>query len=39
MPFLAFSNVNVQFGAERLTWKSYIAAVALSTTNQIDLIN
>ncbi len=31
MPFLAFSNADFQFGAERLTWRSYTAAEALPT--------
>ncbi len=29
MPFLALSNADIQFGAERLTWRSYTAAEAL----------
>ncbi len=28
MSFLAISNADIQFGAERLTWRSYIAAEA-----------
>ncbi len=28
MPFLAFSNSDIQFKAERLTWRSYTAAKA-----------
>ncbi len=38
MPFLALSNADFQFGAEELTWRSYIAAEALPTTNRVELI-
>ena len=39
MPFLAFSNADFQFGAERLTWRSYTAAEALPTARQVELID
>ena len=38
MPFLTFSNANIQFTAKELTWRSYIAAEALSTTKRVELI-
>ncbi len=39
MPFLALNNADFQFGAEKLTWRSYTTAEALSTTRLIELIN
>ncbi len=33
MSFLAFSNVNFQYGAEKLTWRSYTIAEVLPITN------
>ena len=39
MPFLAFSNADIQFGAERLIWRSYTAAEALSTAKREELID
>ncbi len=38
MPFLAFSNADIQFGAEKLTWRSYITAEALPTARRVELI-
>ena len=37
--FLSFSNMDIQFGAEKLILGSYIATKALLTTRQIELIN
>ncbi len=39
MFFLAFSNGDIQFGAERLTWRSYTAAEAFPTAGQVELID
>ncbi len=39
MPFLVFSNANVQFGTEELTWRIHTAAEALLTTSQVELID
>ena len=39
MSFLAISNADIQFGGERLTWRSYIAAQALPTARRIELID
>ncbi len=39
MPFLALSNADIQFGAERLTWRSYTAAEALPTAKRVELID
>ncbi len=39
MPFLAFNNADFQFGAEKPTWRSYIAAEALPTTSKVEIIN
>ncbi len=39
MPFLALSNADVQFSAEKLTWRTYTAAEALPTTSRVKLIN
>lgn len=39
IPFLLLNNANVEFAElEKLTWRSYIVAEALSTTIQIELI-
>lgn len=37
--FLALSNTDVQFGVEKLTWRSYTTARALPITRQIELID
>ena len=37
--FLALSNADFQFEAERLTWRSYTAAEALLTARQMELID
>ncbi len=39
IPSLALSNVNFQFGAEKLTWRSYTVAEALFTISRVKLIN
>ena len=39
IPFLALSNGDIQFGAERLTWKSYTAAEAFPTARRVELID
>ena len=39
MPFLAFSNANIQFVEKELTWRSYTTAEALPITKQVELIN
>ncbi len=39
MLFLALSNADFRFGAEKLTWRSYTATEALPTTSQVKLID
>ena len=39
IPFLTFSNVNIQFIEKELTWRSYTAEKALLTTQKVELIN
>ena len=39
MPFLTLSNADIQFAAKELTWRSYTAAEALSTTKRVELID
>ena len=39
MRFLAFSNADFLFGVEKLTWRAYIVAKALSTTSWVKLID
>ena len=39
MPFLTFSNADVQFVEKELTWRFYTTAKALPTTKWIELIN
>ncbi len=39
MPFLAFSNADIQFGAEELTWRLYTATEALPTARKVELID
>ena len=36
---MTFSNADVKFAAQKLTWRTYIIAEALPTTKQIELIN
>ncbi len=39
MPFLSLSNIDFQFGAGELTWRSYTVAEALSTARRVELID
>ena len=40
MFFFSFNNANIKFAElEKLTWKTYIAAEALPTTNSVKFIN
>ena len=39
MPFLIFSNTDMQFAEKKLTWRSYTAAEAIATTKRVELIN
>lgn len=39
MFFLAFNNIHFQFGAVKLTQRSYIIVKALSTTNKVEIID
>ena len=39
MPFLVFSNADIQFDTESFSWSSYSAAEALPTTRQVELID
>ncbi len=39
MLFLVLSNADFQFGAEKLTWRSYTATETLSTTSWVELID
>ncbi len=39
MLFLALSNADFQFGAEKRIWRSYTTAEALSTISRIKLID
>ena len=39
MPFLIFSNVDIQFAEKELTWKTYTTEEAFSTTRQVEIIN
>ena len=39
MPFLALSNVDIQFDKKELTWRSYTAAEALPTTKRVEIID
>ena len=39
MPFLTFSNIDVQFAEKELTWRTYTTKKALPTTCRIELIN
>ena len=37
--FLIFSNANIQFAEKELTWRSYTAVEALTTTKRIEFID
>ncbi len=39
MPLLTLSNADFEFGAEKLTWRFYTAAEALSTLSRVKLID
>ena len=39
MPFLKFSNADMLFGEETLTWKSYTTNEVLTTTKQVQLVH
>ena len=39
MPFLIFNNADIKFAQKKLTWRFYIAAEALLTTKQVEIIN
>ena len=39
MPFLSFSNADVQFAEKELTWKTYTTEEALPTTRQVEIID
>lgn len=39
MPFLAFSNTNINFAWKELTWRSYTILKALLTTRQVKVID
>ena len=39
IPFVAFSNVDIQFDDKSFTWRSYSTAKALSTTRKVELID
>lgn len=39
MPFLTFSNANIQFAEKKLIWRSYSIAKALSTAKRVELID
>ena len=39
IPFLTFSNADIQFSEKELTWRSYTAKEALPTTRRVELIN
>ena len=39
MPFLTLSNADIQFVKKDLSWRSYTAVKALSTTKRIELID
>ena len=39
MPFLTFSNADIQFAEKKLTWRSYLVVEALPTTKQVQIID
>lgn len=39
MPFLSFSNTNVNFKAKGLNWRSYTTGESLRITNLVKLID
>ena len=39
IPFLTFSNANIQFAQKELTWRSYTTTEALPTTKRVEIID
>ena len=39
MPFLTFSNADIQFAEKKLTWRTYTIEKALPTTCQVEIID
>ncbi len=39
MPFLTFSNADIQSAKKELVWRSYVTAEALLTTKRVELID
>ena len=39
IPFLTFSNVDVQFAKKELIWRIYTTKKALPTTRQVKIID
>ena len=39
MPFLIFSNADIQFAEKELTWRIYTTKKALTTTRQVEIID
>ena len=39
MPFLTFSNADIQFAEKELTWRTYTTEDALPTTRRVELID
>ena len=39
MTFLTFSNADIQFTEEELTWRTYTTKKALPTTRQVEIVN
>ena len=39
IPFLIFSNADIQFAEKELTWRSYTVVEALSTTKWVEFID
>ena len=39
MPFLNFSNADIQFADKKLTWRTYTTKKTLPTTQWVELIN
>ena len=39
MPFLTFSNTDIQFVEKELTWRFYTTIEVLPTTKQVEIIN
>lgn len=39
MPFLTFSNIDIEFAEKKLVWTTYIVAEALATIRKVKLFN